>query len=196
MIVVRVELHSSVTREVTELARAHISNIGGTTDRGDYDVITLRGRSTADLDRRIPQRRGKVIQHQRRALHVWHLVAKALSAVGYGTPSPQPRRDSTVPIASAMVASELLAERTRQIEGEGWSLRHDDQHATDELAKAAACYAVGSQVALAPIGKWLWPWDPQWWKPADRRRDLVRAGALIIAEIERLDRRAQEKDRS
>jgi hypothetical protein len=38
--------------------------------------------------------------------------------------------------------------------------------------------------------EWLWPWSVQWWKPKDRRRDLVRAGALIVAEIERLDRAA------
>jgi hypothetical protein len=30
----------------------------------------------------------------------------------------------------------------------------------------------------------------EWWKPTNRRRDLVKAGALILAEIERLDRAA------
>lgn len=34
----------------------------------------------------------------------------------------------------------------------------------------------------------VWPWDESWWKPTNRRRDLVKAGALILAEIERLDR--------
>jgi len=34
----------------------------------------------------------------------------------------------------------------------------------------------------------LWPWGKEWWKPSDRRRDLVKAGALIAAEIDRLDR--------
>jgi hypothetical protein len=33
-----------------------------------------------------------------------------------------------------------------------------------------------------------------WWKPKDRRRDLVRAAALIIAEIERLDRDAEARE--
>jgi hypothetical protein len=37
----------------------------------------------------------------------------------------------------------------------------------------------------APDG---WPWAPELWKPANARRDLVKAGALILAEIERLDR--------
>jgi hypothetical protein len=84
MIVVRVELHSAVDGSVRELARLHISNAGGTETLGDYDVQTLRGRSTADLDRRMVQRRGRVCRHQRLALHVWHLVAKALGAMGYG----------------------------------------------------------------------------------------------------------------
>ena len=34
----------------------------------------------------------------------------------------------------------------------------------------------------------LWPWAASWWKPKNRRRDLVRAAALIVAEIERIDR--------
>ena len=37
-----------------------------------------------------------------------------------------------------------------------------------------------------------WPWVRRWWKPTDRRRDLVKAGALILAEIERLDRIERE----
>lgn len=84
MIVVRVELHSAVTGKVTELARAHIANIGGTNTLGDYSITTLRGRSAADLDRRVPQRSGKVSGHPRLSEHVWHLVAKALTSVGYG----------------------------------------------------------------------------------------------------------------
>lgn len=85
MIVVRVELHSAITGHVSELARMHISNTGGTVARGDYQVTTLRGRSTDQLNRHVPQRRGKVTDHARLALHVWHLVAKALTAMGYGT---------------------------------------------------------------------------------------------------------------
>ena len=33
-----------------------------------------------------------------------------------------------------------------------------------------------------------WPWAPSWWKPRDKRSNLIRAGALILADIERLDR--------
>jgi len=75
---------------------------------------------------------------------------------------------------------EIAAERRRQIEEEGWSPEHDDRHAEGQLAAAAACYAWA--------GWPMWPWDRAFWKPKSRRRDLVRAGALILAEIERLDR--------
>jgi hypothetical protein len=87
---------------------------------------------------------------------------------------------------------------------EGWSASHDYEHDSGELARAGACYAMAAGTRL----HWLhsnyvkaarphhdpvagiepWPFDEDWWKPEDPRRDLVRAGALIIAEIERLDR--------
>lgn len=77
-------------------------------------------------------------------------------------------------------ARDVLAERRRQIEVEGWTTGHDDQWVDGELAQAAACYALGNAA--------MWPWSISWWKPTDRRRDLEQASALIIAEIERLDR--------
>ncbi|MFZ4687884.1 MAG: hypothetical protein ACOYLS_01470 [Polymorphobacter sp.] len=84
MIVVRVELWSAITGDKTELARMHISNIGGTARRGDYAGETLRGRSRDALDRGLVQHRGTVTNHPRLDLHVWHLVAKMLVACGYG----------------------------------------------------------------------------------------------------------------
>jgi hypothetical protein len=97
-------------------------------------------------------------------------------------------------------ARDVLAERLRQVEAEGWTPKHDDTHRRGELAMAAACYAVGDQIrgkdaieetATVKAARWrYWPWADEWWKPADRRRNLVKAGALILAEIERLDRAA------
>ncbi|MDH8414059.1 ead/Ea22-like family protein [Klebsiella pneumoniae] len=96
-------------------------------------------------------------------------------------------------------AADVLAERQRQVTAEGWSFRHDDQYKNTELAFAASCYAFHAAAASwdleddgipydsHPIPK-QWPWDPSWWKPTDARRDLVKAGALILAEIERIDR--------
>jgi hypothetical protein len=81
---------------------------------------------------------------------------------------------------------EIAAERGRQIEVEGWPPEHDDAHDENQLAYAAACYAVGM-----PMDGY-WQWDASWWKPGpDRRRRLVKAGALIVAELERLERLGQ-----
>lgn len=95
-------------------------------------------------------------------------------------------------------AQDVLTERLRQIEGEGWTPEHDDQHTQGQLAGAAGCYAFGSALAGAgdPIVKrpyHLWPWAAEWWKPTNQRRMLVKAGALILAEIERLDRAAKRE---
>lgn len=81
----------------------------------------------------------------------------------------------------------IATERRRQIETEGWTPEHDDKHAHGEMAAAAACYAVACLPKL-DIAAWCWPWDASWWKPTNRRRNLVKAGALIAAEIDRLDR--------
>lgn len=83
----------------------------------------------------------------------------------------------------------VVAERYRQIEQEGWSIEHDDDHSTGELARAGGCYALHAGTAAtwseAPAN---WPWTPDWWKPTGFRRDLVKACALIIAEGEKFDR--------
>lgn len=85
------------------------------------------------------------------------------------------------------VNGEIMAERRRQVEVEGWTPEHDDTHGRGDLADAAACYAHGELINDAADGA-LWPWDEAWWKPKDRRYDLIRAAALIVAEIERRDR--------
>lgn len=84
---------------------------------------------------------------------------------------------------------DVLAERRRQISDEGWTPEHDDQHGDGELAAAGATYALSaaSGIVEQPFHR-TWPWLNAWWKPTDPRRDLVKAGALILAEIERLDR--------
>ena len=90
-------------------------------------------------------------------------------------------------------------ERQRQITEEGWTPEHDDEHANGELADAAACYAFGGY-SLATIidydenntpifGRGLYPWDKSYFKHKhDHKRQLIIAGALLIAELERLER--------
>lgn len=89
-------------------------------------------------------------------------------------------------------AIDVLAERRRQLVDEVWTIKHDDNHTAGQLAGAAACYALtGAEHWGAPLAiEQFWPWLKSWWKPTNKRRNLVKAGALILAEIERLDRAA------
>ncbi|MBZ9986085.1 hypothetical protein LB572_03125 [Mesorhizobium sp. BH1-1-5] len=93
---------------------------------------------------------------------------------------------------------DVMNERNRQQDAEGWTPEHDDEHGDGSLAMVAALYAEPRPL-LKRVGDWIvpayWPqsWDFKFWKPKDRRRDLVRAGALILAEIERLDRLAAKE---
>lgn len=96
-------------------------------------------------------------------------------------------------------AIELITEeRERQITQEGWTLEHDDeQHAPGELACAAATYAMPPDSMIRDSSVYspsevpgTWPWAKEWWKPSpdNRIKELVKAGALIVAEIEKLQR--------
>jgi hypothetical protein len=84
------------------------------------------------------------------------------------------------------ILAEVASERARQIEQEGFTAEHDDRHRGGQLAEAAACYA-GAMTENAPLPR-HWPWEARWWAPKDRRRNLIRALALLVAEVERLDR--------
>ncbi|MCG7507105.1 hypothetical protein [Mesorhizobium retamae] len=106
--------------------------------------------------------------------------------------------------AGWQAVADILSERKRQVDAEGWTPEHDDRHNDGEMARAAGIYAViaGScrtdyrnatggyslNDILKGLMQYYWPWERSWFKPTNRRRDLVKAGALIIAEIERLDR--------
>lgn len=97
----------------------------------------------------------------------------------------------------------IAKERKRQIEEEGYTAEHDDQHEDCELAAAASCYAMHA----GRLGIWRrprcpmdWPWNERWWKPYPQKigglikRDdaihiLGKAGALIAAEIDRIERK-------
>lgn len=79
----------------------------------------------------------------------------------------------------------IAEERDRQIRIEGFGPDRDDAYENGELAAAAACYATGSDEG--------WPWPKEWWKPStDPRRNLEKAGALIAAEIDRIDRKERD----
>lgn len=90
---------------------------------------------------------------------------------------------------------ELIAEeRDAHFSREGFTLERDDQYIREELASAAACYATPHCWRPFPVridgqAPLIWPWSPKWWKPGeDRIQELKKAGALIAAEIDRLQR--------
>ena len=115
---------------------------------------------------------------------------------------PTNRAAVEVPAAEGSAAMrDVAAERRRQIEVEGWTPEHDDKHRSGGMAVAAACYALAGTMPDRPLGEiltklWVWTgWAISWWKPKDRRHNLIRAGALILAEIERLDRAENKASR-
>jgi hypothetical protein len=90
-------------------------------------------------------------------------------------------------------AALIAAERQRQIQYEGYTSEHDRQGA---VTWAAVCYAAPEPVYRKDVrqgGVCFWePWPPQWWRTeGDRVSQLVKAGALIAAEIDRLNREAR-----
>jgi hypothetical protein len=106
----------------------------------------------------------------------------------------------------------IIAERQRQVETLGWTAAHDDSHKDGSLASVAALYAtprpllgevryVGEVRFVDP-----WPWEQRYDRrphkgnvvlpnatlsTEDRIKQLVKAAALIVAEIERLQRVGQ-----
>lgn len=142
-------------------------------------------------------------------------TAVSCTGCGMGSGKHYPLMDDAHPAAAnewnrrtpriSTAARDVLRGRERQISEEGWAPGHDDTHDRGELAVAAACYALPEsyrEMFTAQLGKFtfipesprLWPWSYRWWKPSDRRRDLIKAGALILAEIERIDRFTAEAD--
>ena len=84
----------------------------------------------------------------------------------------------------------IAEERYRQIHGEEYSFDHDYKELNGNLSNAAACYAVPNGPKRIKIVKELWPWNNSAWKPSPllRIKELAKAGALIAAEIDRLQR--------
>lgn len=136
---------------------------------------------------------------KQKTLFVAAAVAEAKAAA--------PRAPGSDHVWFSQALRDVGAERRRQVEAEGFDYSHDDAHDRGEMVKAAVSYgthafvtiellargedpsriAEMSREAMAPR---TWPWDVRWWKPGNARRCLVKAAALIIAEIERLDRKA------
>ncbi|HEI8707160.1 TPA: hypothetical protein SLG25_003793 [Citrobacter freundii] len=83
--------------------------------------------------------------------------------------------------------SDVLAERQRQTSVKGYTKQQDDTYIEGELAAAAISYIE----PLAAEEYWPADWHDDSFKPSDYRRNLVKACALLIAEIERIDRQTE-----
>jgi hypothetical protein len=98
--------------------------------------------------------------------------------------------DQVAMMCQSIALRDVADERHRQVYNEGRTPDSDLEYRNDELANAAASYAL--PVGLRAINEmgvpFAWPWPKEWWKPYSRRHDLVRAAALLVAEIERMDR--------
>jgi hypothetical protein len=97
--------------------------------------------------------------------------------------------------ASVKAIYNVVSERLRHIEVEGWTPAHDDRHPDGSLSQAAAAYAEHAgksegRRALYPAGEppSAWPWEARWWKPKSPIYELRKAGALTIADMARMFR--------
>jgi hypothetical protein len=82
---------------------------------------------------------------------------------------------------------DIITERVRQIIVEGYTPEHDDEHTHDELIRAAMTYVTYNIE--------YWPWEREGFKPSeDDRENLVRACALLVSEIDRIDREREKND--
>ena len=104
-----------------------------------------------------------------------------------------PERSPAIPTDMNGI-QQIAAERTRQIEDEKWTQEHDAEHVNAEMVEAAIGYAEAAGTQVRGGCGWRnkpenWPWHAEWWKPSDDPiRNLVKAGALIAAEIDRIQR--------
>ncbi|EOG3189399.1 hypothetical protein ACK82E_004696 [Salmonella enterica] len=99
-----------------------------------------------------------------------------------GMAQPAPSESTSQPLTDAL--RDVIAERQRQISVKGWTPEHDDTYIGCELAAAAISY-------IEPVeAENYWPadWHDDSFRPSGYRRNLVKATALLVAELERLDR--------
>ncbi|EXH14071.1 hypothetical protein J668_3669 [Acinetobacter baumannii 1276470-86] len=110
---------------------------------------------------------------------------------------------------SSQAVKDVLNERERQIIKEGYLPEFDNLYEGNELPRAASCYVdhavsrgwvysskdFGPEVYMDEDAAGWGPFADTFWKPKSPRQDLVRAAALLIAEIERLDREVKAESK-
>lgn len=84
--------------------------------------------------------------------------------------------------------AELIAsERYRQIKEEGYSHAADNREDVMNFILAAEAYINSAEGFAVPQGVQIWPWEDKYFKPRQMKQDLIRAGALIAAALDRLN---------
>lgn len=91
-------------------------------------------------------------------------------------------------------AVDVLKERCRQVEEEGYVSESDDGYTDYQLPRAAICYAIKAAGLPSHRATLYWPFPAPAFKPTERRANLVKAAALLLAEIDRLDRAESPAD--
>lgn len=134
-------------------------------------ALQRRAEYYAELDAMTPEERAK---HDARIAEFKSMLPQPVPVVS-GESASQPLTDALC---------DVIAERQRQISVKGWTPEHDDTYIGCELAAAAISY-------IEPVeAENYWPadWHDGSFRPSDYRRNLVKATALLLAELERLDR--------
>jgi hypothetical protein len=116
--IIRVELHSAITGQITEIEPARIANIGRSETLGNYATEMLRSPCAEDLNKGMVQRSSFSEKHPRKARHIWHLVAKALKAIGVWRTKRRSTENKLIDIAAELrhetQAAHLLADGARE----------------------------------------------------------------------------------
>jgi len=149
-----------------------------------------------------------IMQAYRRAFEIFKASGTLSGLWGFGTPGEEvsvlveAHPEEMVPEVKKGVQI-IAEERQRHMDVRGWDSSHDDDpnHENGEMAAVAALYAVphhGKYGINADLVERLYPknWHVRWWNPGPAGsgvdgtiKDLAKAGALIAAEIDRLNRR-------
>lgn len=149
----------------------------------DFESWMMKsGRANKDFEFTIGDDQEYIYSHVAEDFYVWCAAVASMSPASSEQQAAQQDELN-------QAARDVLAERQRQISVEGWTTEHDDLYRSTELACAAACYALGTKDLTKGQGE-VWPFEDLWWNPSDRRRNLIKASALLLAELERIDRAA------
>ncbi len=123
------------------------------------------------------------------------LTPEEVAAIPSEQPDPDYIRRNTIWQGPSSIYAEIDQRRQKQI-AKGYDAAHDDQHSKGEIALGAAAYCEAAarsdvyvRIGRASAFPLRWPWKPSEFKSEGPRENLLKAAAMIVAEIERLDRK-------